>query len=123
MALLNYFDVGNNAYIVGPLVVEMRNSVVWGSLETEFFARGVDGADFNVKLENCLVKNKDGIAAEITATNCKVNEDPKFKNYQDWDYRPDAGSPLINAGIDIGLPTDLDGKARDGQPDIGCYEY
>lgn len=123
MALLNYFDVGNNSYIVGPLVVEMRNSVVWGSLETEFFAKGVEGAGFNVKLENCLVKNKDGIAAEINATNCKVNEDPKFKNYTEWDYRPDAGSPLINAGKDIGLPTDLDGKARDGQPDIGCYEY
>ena len=123
MALLNYFDQGNNSYIVGPLIVEMRNSVVWGSLETEFFADGVEGADFNVKLENCLVKNKDGIAAEITATNCKVNEDPMFKNYSGWDYRPNAGSPLINAGKNIGLLTDLDGKTRDAQPDIGCYEY
>ncbi len=123
MALLNYFDQGNNTYIAGPLVVEMRNSVVWGSLETEFFAKGVEGAEFNVTLENCLVKNKDGMPAGIKATDCKVNEDPRFKDYAGWNYRPGEGSPLINAGKDIGLLTDLDGKARDTQPDIGCYEY
>lgn len=123
MALLNYLDVGNNSYIAGPLIVEMRNSVVWGSLETEFFAKGVEGAEFNVKLENCLVKNKDGMPAGINAIDCKVNEDPKFKDYNGWNYRPADGSPLINAGKNIGVATDLDGKARDGQPDIGCYEY
>lgn len=123
VALLNYRDVDNTSYVAGPLLVRMRNTVVWGSLETEFFAQRRDGASFDVTLENCLVKNKDGMPAGIKATDCKVNEDPKFKDYVSWNYRPAEGSPLINAGKDIGLPTDLDGKARDTQPDIGCYEY
>ncbi len=123
MALLNFRDVDNTSYVAGPLEVVMRNSVVWGSLETEFLAQKKDGASFNVTLENCLVKNKDGMPADVKATNCKVNEEPKFKDYNVWNYRPGDGSPLINAGKDISLPTDLDGKARDNQPDIGCYEY
>lgn len=123
MGLLNYFKVSETSYVGGALQVLMRNSVVWGSLETEFIADGAEGIPFEVTLENCLVKNKDGMPQGVTATNCKVNEDPKFKDYANWNYRPAEGSPLINAGEDIGVNSDLDGKARDGQPDIGCYEY
>ncbi|HYD21815.1 MAG TPA: choice-of-anchor Q domain-containing protein, partial [Flavipsychrobacter sp.] len=123
MALLNYRDIGNNTYVGGPLQVLMTNCVVWGSLETEFIAQGLEGAPFDVTLENCLVKNKDGMPKDVKATNCKVNEDPRFKDHNNWNYRPAEGSPLINAGINSGINTDLDGKARDGQPDIGCYEY
>ena len=40
------------------------------------------------------------------------------------DYQLAAGSPAINAGSAIGAPSDdLDGALRDGQPDIGAFEY
>jgi hypothetical protein len=39
------------------------------------------------------------------------------------DYRLRAGSPAINAGVDVGLTTDADGKPIAGKPDIGAYEY
>ncbi len=59
----------------------------------------------------------------VIATDCKVNEDPMFVDYNSWDYHPAPGSPLIDAGISIpGITTDLDGKTRGAKPDIGCYE-
>jgi hypothetical protein len=39
------------------------------------------------------------------------------------DYRLRAGSPAINAGTDVGLTTDFDGKPIRGVPDIGAYEF
>jgi hypothetical protein len=32
-------------------------------------------------------------------------------------------SPAINAGVDVGLTTDIEGKAIRGLPDIGAYEW
>lgn len=127
MALLNYRDIDNTSYVAGPLLATLTNCVVWGSLETEFLANSRGDITkpesmFDVTLTNCLVKNKDGILKDVKANNTKVNEDPLFKDYSLWDYRPAANSPLINAGITNGILTDLDGKVRDGQPDIGCYE-
>lgn len=39
------------------------------------------------------------------------------------DYHLRSGSPAINAGVDVGLTTDADGKPIIGLPDIGAYEY
>jgi hypothetical protein len=51
-----------------------------------------------------------------------VATDPKFVNAaSDWHLQSD--SPCINAGVDVGLSTDLDGTAIVGLPDIGAYEY
>jgi len=49
------------------------------------------------------------------------NADPLFRSATD--YRLKAGSPAINAGTDVGLTTDYDGKPIRGVPDIGAYEY
>lgn len=139
MALLNYRDISNTEYVAGPLICAMNNCVVYGSLETEFVAlsRGNTNLNdtFSVQLYNCLIKNKDGVPEGVIANNCIVNSDPLFKDYPNWDYRPAAGSPLINAGnpnpvqpvfspLQLKPPAkDLDNKSRDGQVDIGCYEY
>jgi len=52
-----------------------------------------------------------------------VSADPLFVNFATGDYRLQAGSPCINAGVDIGLTTDYAGNAIVGLPDIGAYEY
>lgn len=128
MVLLNYRDISNTSYVAGPLMVNMTNCVVWGSLETEFAAlsRGditKPESLFDVALNNCIIKSKDGMPKDVKANAAtKVNVEPQFKNYATWDFRPAPGSPLINGGIANGILTDLDNKARDGQPDIGCYE-
>lgn len=38
------------------------------------------------------------------------------------DYHLKSGSPAINAGVDVGLTIDYDGKPIAGKPDIGAYE-
>jgi len=44
-------------------------------------------------------------------------------NYFTSDYHLLAGSAPINAGTNVGVATDLDGNARDSQPDMGAFEY
>ncbi len=39
------------------------------------------------------------------------------------DYRVQCGSPLINAGVDVGLTTDFLGNPIQSPPDIGAYEF
>jgi len=47
--------------------------------------------------------------------------DPLFRSTTD--FRLKAGSPAINAGVDVGLTTDFLGKPIRGVPDIGAYEF
>ena len=51
--------------------------------------------------------------------------DPLFVNSPSGDFSLLANSPAIDAGIDIGLATDLDGESRPQglDYDIGVYEY
>jgi hypothetical protein len=46
-----------------------------------------------------------------------------LRTFAQGDYHLRAGSPAINAGVDVGLTTDADGKPISGKPDIGAYEY
>lgn len=126
VGILNYFPIDDVNYISGALQqTSLRNCVIWGSLETELLIDKRDTAPYELTLENCLVKVKDGIPAYVTQQNCIVNEDPQFENYQDWNYRPKAGSPLIDKGVVLSPPvtTDIDGNQRSALPDIGCYEF
>jgi hypothetical protein len=39
------------------------------------------------------------------------------------DFNPRADSPCRDAGIDVGILVDYEGKLRDATPDIGAFEY
>jgi len=54
--------------------------------------------------------------------NSPVPADPLFVS-AGTDFSLQAGSPAINAGVDVGLTTDYLGNAIVGLPDIGAYEY
>lgn len=123
VAVLNYLKISETEYLPGNLDAAFINCVIYGSLDNEFVADKREGATYNLLLQNCLVKAKDGIPAFVAAPGLLLNEDPLFRNVSEFNYRPDAGSPVINAGFPNGLATDLDDRARDAQPDIGCYEF
>jgi hypothetical protein len=61
------------------------------------------------------------------ASGSNQTADPQFTSAPSGDFRPKAGSPAIDAGIDDpdNGPTDLDGKARNLglAPDMGAYEF
>jgi len=52
-----------------------------------------------------------------TADDHAVYQDPLFVNINEGDFRLQADSPAIDAGVDVGLP--FNGRA----PDLGAYEY
>lgn len=56
----------------------------------------------------------------VDGTNAEV-WNATFTDAPDYHLRPN--SVLINAGVDVGLTEDIEGKAIRGLPDIGAYEF
>lgn len=52
-----------------------------------------------------------------------LNVDPLFVSTVTPDFQLQAGSPCINAGVDVGLTLDYAGGSIVGVPDMGAYEY
>ncbi|MCD6064125.1 MAG: hypothetical protein K0R82_2036, partial [Flavipsychrobacter sp.] len=69
VAILNYFDIGNNQYIADDLNAVLRNCVIWGSLEDEAFFDRVDKYKYNLTLENCALRKKDAIPDFVVQKN------------------------------------------------------
>jgi hypothetical protein len=107
----------------------LRNNIFWGDFgnvedEVVIFRRGT--TPFNVTMENSLYKAKNNLN-NITLINNLVNQPPLFDSIDDngkfYDFRINLGrSPAINKGRNLSIPSDLEGKPRDAQPDIGSYE-
>lgn len=109
-----------------PLSVEWGNSIIYGSAEEEIGKELVGGADSTYLFDHCLLRTK-----RLTPNNANYisiirNQDPKFKDYPKFDYRPDTLSPVIGKGkIDIGqtIPLDINGNSRLPLPDLGAYQF
>ena len=54
-----------------------------------------------------------------------ISADPKFKDPGNGDFRLQSSSPAIDAGVDVGIRTDLEGKNRPSGNgvDLGAYEF
>ena len=52
-----------------------------------------------------------------------LSGDPDFASPADGDYHIGHDSAAIDAGIDTGVPYDLDGEPRLGLPDLGADEH
>ena len=129
LIVLNYFSPSQGVVYVSPMNTTINNCVVYGSLDNEVV---IDSTTYTpspcvVKLNHCLFKaDPASIRPWVQQDNgMKYNIDPKFDSTatEHWNFRPQAGSPLIDAGIAAGVADDLDGNARTGLPDIGAYEY
>jgi len=66
--------------------------------------------------------NTGGVGAILTGT-VNVYGDPAFANPAAWDYHLGPGSVAIDAGMDAGVPVDIDGDPRLGSHDIGADEF
>ncbi len=115
-----------NAYAY-PFEFEMNNSIMYGSLENEFLTEFYSAPDLDTAyvFNNCLLRTKRW--NEDLFKNCKLNEDPKLKNYSSFDYHLDTLSPAISLGDPFyssgDLQFDLDGVDRGNTPDAGAYQY
>jgi hypothetical protein len=127
--LVSNWDSSSAGITTYPLSADFTNNIFWGDLgtvedEVVVTRRGQD--PFTVSFRNNLYKaSADPLFA--TLSNNIRNEDPRFDSIQVsprfFDFRINRKpSPAADKGLPTGLATDLDGKPRDGQPDIGCFE-
>ena len=107
----------------GPLVLNVKNSIVYGSVENMIELKPTSGQTFNTQFTYNLLKY--GTKATYATLNSIKNEDPKFQNYftQKLNLRVKDDSPAKGKGTYIAnLPTDIAGIARPSSPTIGAYQ-
>jgi hypothetical protein len=119
----------NNALVTAPLTATFTNCIFWGEggIVDDEVVVAIDGANSPVIFNGVLFKVQTNPANSIF-TQMINNQDPLFdsintaKNY--YDFRLKTGSPAIDAGVNAGVITDLDGKTRPAGPssDLGCFE-
>jgi hypothetical protein len=126
---LNNWDSSQTGIRTYPLVANFTNNIFWGdngTVEDEVFVSKRGSNPFNVLFSNNLYKAIQDPAFSTLTANLK-NLDPLFDSVNTgnrfFNFRLQTKpSPAINKGIPAGIPTDLDGKNRDSQPDMGAYE-
>ncbi len=123
MAALNYYPISQTQYRSEPLTADIRNCIIYGSLDNEvFFDRKPDDPAV-ITVSNSLLRSTDPIPEFVTVSNNKINQDPKFVDYLKDDYHLQGDSPAKGAGVSLpGITTDIEGKPRGVPPSIGCYE-
>lgn len=112
-----------------PMNARLRNNIFWGengTVEDEVIISKRGSTAFSALLENNLYKAANPLQ-NATLLNNIVNQPPLFdsigENSRYYDFRINKGiSPVINKGKNLGIAADLEGKPRDAQPDMGCYE-
>lgn len=127
LQVTNYIKDGNTIY-TQSLNAVFRNCIFWaesGSVDDEVVVLKQATNPFNVSFMNCLWRVKN-VPANTTRANIITNVDPMFEMADNqkrlYNFRLQAGSPAINAGVSTGVAFDLDGKARTNTPDLGAYE-
>jgi hypothetical protein len=115
-------EIGANIFDV---IANFTNCVIDGSKneEVEVSRYFNSTATWDYGFENCLMK-LDTFSTGLS--NCILNQDPRFEDVETYSYAPDTViSPLVNAGINLGIfsTSDIKGKSRDSNPDIGAFEF
>ena len=114
----------NNATLEnGPLTLNVKNSIIYGSAENMVELKPINGQTFTTDFSYNLLKY--GSKANYAAPNSIKNQDPKFQNYftQKLNLRVKADSPAKGKGVYLSsFPTDIAGVTRTNPPTIGAYQ-
>jgi hypothetical protein len=134
LAYRNYFVAydtdGNEIVLEAPGRARFTNCILYGSQFSEIdLDKGENTtAPLDWLFKNCLVK-ADTLSYNLVDS--YKNLDPRFVDPDAYDFHLDTIiSPARNTGLPgltdfNGQPIlyDLDGRPRDGQPDLGAYEF
>jgi hypothetical protein len=110
----------DNSVLQNPLRVTMLNSIIWGNLIDEIDFSIAEPANSELIIQNNLIRTQKH--TESLGESNLLNTDPVFTDPEKYNYRLMEQSPAIDAGLPIGVTSDLDGNVRDDSPDIGAYE-
>ncbi len=124
---------------INPMKARFQNCIFFGSRRDEIDFSDISGRQdpslFDVKMDHCLVKVDElltdneslyGDFFETFCTNCVngTRTDELFIDADEDDYHLDTMSIAIDIGMQLAEPTiDLEGNARDANPDAGCFEF
>lgn len=116
-------ELENGEKIIAPVQVKLVNSILWGDLNEEIMISYIDINNVDIYSSYCILKTSE-MMFNGSGNQLSTKKDyMKFKDPDNYDFRPDSLSPAINQGISVGIEIDLDGMARDSLPDIGAYEF
>jgi hypothetical protein len=119
------FDGNAQIYIqrAGTGLITLQNNILYAESGQAYFLFGPDAESSVFKVaNNNLVYSAD--ACPAWDTSC-INADPLFVNIAAADFRLQAQSPAIDAGVNTGIMHDYAGVSRPqgGTYDIGMYEW
>lgn len=127
VGVFNYYSP-EPGKIEGPYDIRAKffNCIIWGNSKHELVVGDIEGKIREIVFDHCATKideekyNYDGYFASTLK-----GQNPSFKDVGKNDFRLNAGSPCINAGIDIpAYPFDIRGDTLHQSPfDIGAYEF
>lgn len=104
--------------------IQIRNNIFVKAYNAIRFENNtVEGLDITNNLFYLHTNDTSYVSAAVsdsTTTN-NIMSDPLFVSTSDFHLQ--AGSPCINAGINVGLTTDYAGRTVASPPEIGAYEY
>src|SRR5690606_5629323 len=99
MGLLNYLPTGQNTYQSAALDAELKNCIVYGSLENELICDAKNDHPASILLDHCLIRSVEALPNWVQQNNLLLNQDPLFTDYLGNDHHLKEGSPAIQAGI------------------------
>lgn len=117
-------NAGVNGISVGDYVtLAFTNTILSGHSGTGIIVSTGSTATLEATLWYANGADTGGDGAVFTGT-VNVYDDPAFVNPAAWNYHIGADSAAIDAGIDAGVPNDIDGDTRPlgSAPDIGMDE-
>lgn len=143
LLLSNALQVDQTTILVTDLNANFTNCIIDGNQNVEFVLDQQDGATFNFKFKNTMLKfndtNNNFTEDRYDFTNTNLyenviqNQDPNFKNTNssegvidliigDDSFANAAADPTI-IGSDVILQNDILGVDRIASPDIGAYQH
>jgi len=125
----NNYTAGSTIFVDTPNVA-IRNSIVYGTAESEFNIEVINNGSVSVSVLNSVLKTDENTANANRYQNITLNPiDEIFNDPDGLDFELFDNSKARNIGnVTIGntIPLDLNGKPRpssDGVPDAGAYEF
>ena len=125
----NNYTVSSTIFVDTPNVA-IRNSIVYGSIESEFNIEVINNGSTNVNVLNSILKTDENTSNANRYLNILKNPPNEIFNDADGgDFELYDNSRARNIGnITIGnsISLDLKGNSRpssDGLPDVGAYEF
>jgi hypothetical protein len=118
----NYIETTTAIY-VSDLQATFGNTIITGNLSEELQFDKKTAAGFITSFDHCLLKTS---LNDVSFVGCLRNVDPLFKSQTDENYNLNSNSPARDAGnstFGTLYPLDINEFSRDGNPDIGAYEY